>query len=166
MRLREYIPTDAESLAAIYRDAARTLGRQGYTTGQTRIWARHPEDLDKFRIALSHGLTVCALVSDSPVAFGQMDSADHVAYLYCHSAHARRGYASAILARLEGYASSHRVTIVRVEASCVARPFFEHAGYRVVEEEHPVRHDMEFIRFKIEKKLTKQAPHGTAYRCP
>lgn len=152
MRLREYIPADAESLAEVYRDAARTLGRQGYTTEQTRIWAIHPEDLDEFRMALSHGFTVCALVSDSPVAFGQMNPANHVAYLYCHSAYARLGYASAILARLEEYAHSHQVTTVQVEASCVARPFFEHAGYRVVEEEHPVRHGMEFIRFKMVKK--------------
>ena len=42
MRLRDYIPADAESLIEIYRGAARALGRQGYTDEQTRVWAMHP----------------------------------------------------------------------------------------------------------------------------
>lgn len=154
MMLRDYLPTDAESLAAVYRDAARNLGRQGYTDAQTRVWALHPEDLEQFRAALSAGRTICAVVDGSPVAFGQLHPADHLAYLYCHSAHARRGYASTILANLEAHAVANRVSTLQVEASGVARPFFARLGYRVIEEERPVRHGLEFPRFKMKKELT------------
>lgn len=161
MTLRKYMPTDAEALVEVYRDAARNLGPQGYTPEQTRVWAMHPENLEEFRSTLSEGLTICAVVGDSPVAFGQINPPDHIAYLYCHSEHARSGYASAILAKLEEQASSNRVTPLRVEASCVARPFFEHHGYRVVEEELPVRHGVEFLRFKMERELANQALEDT-----
>lgn len=156
MTLRDYLPTDAESLVAVYRDAARNLGRQRYTDAQTSVWALHPEDLEQFRVTLSEGQTICAVVDGSPVAFGQRNPADHLAYLYCHSAHARRGHASAILLRLESYALADRVSILQVEASWVARPFFERFGYRVIEEERPVRHGLELLRFKMKKELTNE----------
>lgn len=156
MTLRNYLPTDAESLAAVYRDAARNLGRQRYTDAQTSVWALHPEDLEQFRVALSAGQTICAVVGGSPVAFGQLHPADHIAYLYCHSAHARRGYASAILAALEARAAADRIPLLQVEASGVARPFFERFGYQVIEEERPVRHGLEFLRFKMKKELTNE----------
>ena len=156
MTLRDYLPTDAESLAEVYRDAARNLGRQRYTDAQTSVWALHPEDLEQFRVTLSAGQTICAVVDGSLVAFGQRNPADHLAYLYCHSAHARRGYASAILAKLEEHAAANRVSTIHVEASCVARPFSERFGYLVVEEERPIRQGLEFLRFKMKKELPNE----------
>lgn len=163
MTLRNYIPADAEALAEVYRNAASKLGTQGYTFEQTRVWAMHPEDLEEFRATLSEGLTICAVVDDSPVAFGQIYPPDHIAYLYCHSAHARRGYATAILAKLEEQAAG-RVSVLRVEASCVATPFFEKAGYHVVEEERPIRHDVEFLRYKMAKEVANHTLHLTENR--
>ena len=161
MKLREYTPADAEALAEVYRNAARNLGRQGYTEEQTRVWAMHPKDIDEFRVTLSEGLTLCAVVDDTLVAFGQLNPTDHVAYLYCGSAHARRGYASAILGVLEEQARAEGVSTLRVDSSCVARPFFEHCGFHVIDEERPVRHGVEFLRFKMEKELASKALNGT-----
>jgi len=138
LRLRDYTRRDAEDLAEVYRDAARNLGRIAYTEEQTRVWALHPEDLEQFRATLALGWTLCAVEADRPVAFGQLHPADHIAYLYCRSEYARRGYGSTILARLEAHARASGVTRLRVEASCVARPFFERFGYLVVEEERPI----------------------------
>jgi len=153
---RCYMPTDAESLAEVYRDAARNLGRQAYTDAQTSVWALHPEDMEPFRATLSAGQTICGVDDGSPVAFGQLNPMGHIAYLYCHSAHARRGHASAILARLEEHAAANWVSTIHVEASGVARPFFERFGYRVLEEERPVRQGLEFPRFKMKKELTNE----------
>jgi putative acetyltransferase len=161
MTLRNYTPAYAERLVEVYRDAARVLGRQAYTDKQTRVWAMHPEDLERFRAALADGFTVCAVVDDSPVAFGQLNPVDHLAYLYCHSAHARRGLASAILARLEEYAKLNLAPMIRLEASCVASPFFERFGYRTVAEEHSIRHGAEFLRFQMVKELANHQVDGT-----
>jgi putative acetyltransferase len=156
MTLRNYLQADAEALAEIYRDAALNLGRKGYTEEQVAVWARHPEDLEQFRAMLSEGLTLCAEADGAPVAFGQLHPPDHIAYLYCHSAHARHGHAARILARLEDHAASQGVVTLRVEASRVARPFFQRAGYRVIAEERPVRHGVEFVRFVMEKELAER----------
>jgi len=151
MILREYRPADADALAEVYRDAVLVLGPHAYTEDQIRVWAMHPEDTEEFRHSLSAGVTLCALVDDEPVAFGQLNPVNHLAYLYCASNHARRGFASRILRKLEAHARAEGVATLELEASCVARPFFEHHGYRVVEDERVIRHGVEFLRFKMRK---------------
>lgn len=155
MKIRRYRPDDAEALAHLYRDAVQHRGPSAYTPEQVRAWARYPEDLGAFRAALAQGLTLCAMQDDAPVTFGQLYPVNHIAYLYCVSAHARRGYASAILSRLEDQARLSGVSTLHVEASAVARPFFARFGYRVIEEERPWRHGVEILRFKMKKELTQ-----------
>jgi len=154
MHIRRYTLSDAEALAALYRDAARTLGRQAYSEAQTRVWARYPEDIEAFRATLAAGVTLCAVDGDVIAAFGQLNPMDHVAFLYCAPAHARKGYASALLERLESHARQSGAGVLQVEASRVARPLFERQGFVVVEEERPVRYGIEFVRFKMEKRLS------------
>lgn len=153
MRIRNYTPADTDALARVYRDAALVLGRQAYSDEQTRVWAMLTEDSERFRSDLSDGFTLCVVVRGAPVAFGQLNPVDHIAYLYCHSEHARQGYASAILARLEEFARGERVTTIRVEASCVSLPFFKYFGYLVTEKERVIRHGVEFLRYKMKKRL-------------
>ncbi|HRQ05883.1 MAG TPA: acetyltransferase [Nitrosomonas halophila] len=160
-RFRNYITADAEALVAVYRAAARVLGRQGYTEEQTNAWAMYPEDPAAFRRMLAKGVTICAVIDSVPVAFGQLYPVDHIAYMYCHPDHARCGLGSAILSMLEAHAQSKGVTTLRVEASAVARPFFERFGFCVLEVERPVRHGVAFMRFKMEKELANQQLGGT-----
>jgi putative acetyltransferase len=151
--LRVCGPADAAALAATYRDAVLKLGPQAYSEEQVRVWARYPEDIATFRRALAAGLTLCIEVDGTAVAFGQLDTNDHIALLYCRASHARKGYASAILRGLERHAAQSGVAALQVEASAVARPFFERYGYRLLEEEYPVRHGVSFLRYKMVKML-------------
>jgi putative acetyltransferase len=152
--LRAYKPDDSEALAKVYREAARVLGRPAYSEKATRVWALYPEDMEGFRATLAEGLTLCA-VSDGfpPIAFGQLNPDDHIVFLYCHPAHARRGHGSAILGESEAHARSRKVATIRVEASGDAQPLFERFGYQIIKEEKSTRHDLQFVRYKMSKQL-------------
>lgn len=160
--MRAYRPADAEELAEVYRDAVRSLGPTAYGERQVRAWARHPDDLEAFRAALAEGVTLIIVRDDRPVAFGQLHPVDHVAYLYCAPAHARRGYAVALLSRLEALARAAGVAVLRVEASLVARGFFERMGFVVTSEERVVRHGVAVPRARMRKRL--QEPGGPSAR--
>lgn len=153
MQIRTYRENDCDRLIEIYRAAALQLGRQAYTDEQVRAWAAYPEDSQEFRRTLLQGLTLCAMENDTPVAFGQLNPADHIAFLYCHPRFARRGFASALLQKLEAEARRQQVPRIRTEASAVSRPLFEKSGFRVTAEERPVRHGIEFLRYRMEKTL-------------
>ena len=153
MRLRPYHHSDAEPLAHLFRDSVRGLGLQAYDLQQVEAWARYPDDIEEFRRRLARGVTLIAEEAGAPAAFGQLDPADRVAFLYCAPAFARRGFASRIYDALEAMARSAGQSRLGTEASRLARPFFERKGFTVVAIQHPVRHGVVFERFKMEISL-------------
>lgn len=124
--MRAYEPDDSEALAKVYRKAARVLGRQAYSEEATRVWALYPEDMEEFRATLAEGLTLCAVSDGVPIAFGQLYPDDHISFLYCHPAHARRGYATAILGELEAHAKSKEVPTIRIDSCAYLAHTSEH----------------------------------------
>lgn len=151
MIIRAFTPNDAEALAGIYRDAVRGIGPRAYTPQQIAAWALYPDNMEEFRERMSRGLTLIAEVDARPVAFGQLEPDDHLAFLYCATTHARRGIASAIHQRLETLAATRGVRELHTEASRISRPLFEKHGYVVTEVEHVVRFGVEFERFRMRK---------------
>jgi Sortase and related acyltransferases len=151
MIIREFLASDAEGLAAVYRDAVRGIGPQAYTAEQVAAWALYPDDMDEFRVRMSRGLTLVAEVEGRVVAFGQLEPEDHLAFLYCSTDYARRGIGAEIYARLG--ARERGVAAIHTEASRISRPFFAKHGYELIEVEHVVRFGVEFERFRMRKVL-------------
>jgi len=156
MKLRPYDKSDAEDLAHVYRDAANFIGRQAYNADQVRVWSLYPDDIEEFRDRLARGLTLVAEADNVVVAFGQLDPGDHVAFIYCASANARRGIASAIYDRLEAHAIAKGILTLTTDASRISRPFFEKKGFTVTAIEHSLRLGVLFERFRMSKPLSDQ----------
>jgi putative acetyltransferase len=154
--IRPFVPRDAAELADVLRDSIRGLGAVAYTPGQIEAWARYPEDLEEFRVKLSGGITVVAEQDGCVVAFGQLNPADHVEFLYCRTSHARRGIASRIHHDLEAVARATGAVFLRTEASRVSRPFFEALGYRLEQVEQVERCGEILERFRMSKELGRE----------
>jgi putative acetyltransferase len=151
--LRPYMNDDYAAVAEVYRDAVETLTRSAYNDEQVRMWASYPGSGDDFRQRLARGGVVVAELAGAVAAFGQLEPEDHVAFLYCKGAFARRGLASAIYAELEERALAEGAGELRTEASRVSRGFFARQGFAVVEVEHVDRAGVTFARFKMRKQL-------------
>ena len=151
MLFRVYQPSDAETIAAIYRDAVIGVGSSAYNAKQIEIWSSYPEDIEEFRGLLSEGLTVVGLHDSQLVAFGQLNPSNHIAFIYTASQFARCGYATEIYQQLEAKAIQEKVKRLHTEASRISKHFFLKMGFRVIETEIVLRQDVEFERFKMEK---------------
>jgi putative acetyltransferase len=95
-RLRPYIDSDYAAVAEVYRDSVETLTRSAYGEEQVRMWASYPASGEDFRERLARGGVILAEAAREVAAFGQLEPLDHVAFLYCKGAFARRGLASEI----------------------------------------------------------------------
>jgi putative acetyltransferase len=135
MMLREYLTSDAEALAAIYRDAVIGIGSSVYDAQQIAVWSSYPQDIEQFRKLLSLGLTLVGVEDSRLVAFGQLNPSDHIAFLYTASDFARHGYATEIYKRLEAYSIEQSIKHLHTEASRISKHFFVKMGFRVVETE-------------------------------
>ena len=152
-RLRPYADDDYAAVANVYRDAVEALTRSAYNEQQVRMWASYPASGTDFEERLARGGVIVADAESVVVAFGQLEPSDHVAFLYCKGAFARRGLASAIYAKMEARAEAAGAKELRTEASRISRVFFERHGFAVTEVEQSVRLGVTFERFRMRKEL-------------
>ena len=129
--IRPYRDDDAEILAEVIGAAIAEIGPHAYSEEQVAAWsARHP-GASRYRERVADGdvIFVAADAEDRPVAYALMAPDGHLDHLYNHPDHTRRGLATQLLARAEIYAAAHGVERLYTEASDLARPAFERAGY-------------------------------------
>lgn len=151
--LRPYWPADIEILAKLYRDAVLGLGRGAYDAARLAVWASFADDLEMFREQIERGMTLVAELGEGVAAFGQLHPADHIALLYTHPAHARRGLARAVYARLEEQTKRQGTVQLTTDASRISKPFFERMGFAVITTEQAERGGLTFERFRMIKQL-------------
>ncbi len=158
---RAYLPgRDAASLAALFRAAVTTLAATHYDAAQRAVWASSADDLAAFDTRLARGTTLVAVHARASVAFGQLFPLDHVEMLYVAPAWARRGLASALLRRLEAVAREQGASVLRAEASALARPVFERAGFSLVLPQVVSRGGVSLQRFQMAKPLAAAERSG------
>ena len=135
MLIRRFRDEDASALLAITRRAIRSTGPAAYTAEQVRVWLETQDDPDVFATRAAQGavILIAAREDDTPLAFALCEPDGHVDMLYCDPAHARQGLASSLLAALQIWARQTELSHLYAEASELARPVFERAGYRVGE---------------------------------
>ncbi|NIE65108.1 GNAT family N-acetyltransferase [Burkholderia sp. Ax-1719] len=151
---RAYEPgRDAQPLAGLFRAAILTLAASHYDAAQREAWASGADDLDEFDARLARGVTIVACSGTEYAAFGQLFPGDHVEMLYVAPAWTRRGLASALIARLEAIAREAQAVTLDTDASALARPVFERAGFSLVAQESVRRGSVSLPRFHLCKPL-------------
>jgi putative acetyltransferase len=144
---------DATALAALFLASVTTLTAAHYDAAQRAAWASSADDVASFGARLARGTTLVALHAGERVAFGQLWPADHIEMLYVAPGWTRRGLATALLARLEILAREQGASVLRADASALARPVFERAGFSLVLEQTVWRGDVSLPRFQLCKPL-------------
>ncbi len=73
--------------------------------------------------------------------------------LYCHPDHTRKGLADRLLEQAETHARSEQIAMLFTEASELARPAFERAGYSVKERREFEIEGVAIHNYAMEKSL-------------
>ena len=151
--------SDAPALARLTLAAIESIGPRGYTAEQVAAWAARHTAPERFTERARAGARTCVAVddADTPVAYALLEPDGHLDMLYCDPAHSRKGLADRLLAEAEEAARASGVTRPYSEASELARPAFERAGYalthrRDFEIEGP-NHTVPIHNYAMEKPL-------------
>lgn len=133
-RIRPFRGSDAPALAALTGAAINAIGARAYAPDQIAAWAaRHPGP-QRFIASAAKGDTILVAVdaADTPIAYALLEADGHCDMLYCHPDHAGRGLGAALLAAVEAAARQAGTARLFTEASELARPVFERAGYALL----------------------------------
>lgn len=132
--IRPYRDDDAETLSVIALAAISAIGTHAYSPEQVAAWAARHGGPDMYRDRVRGGaaIFVAADAGDVPVAYALLKPDGHLDRLYNHPEHTRRGLATQLLVHAEQHARAKGMTRLYTEASELARPAFERAGYEVL----------------------------------
>lgn len=152
---RRFRDADSAALHSLTVDAIRGIGPAGYTAEQIAVWAaRHDSPSRLTERASSGSLIFVAVTSDDvPAAFALLEPDGHLDQLYCSPSHSRQGLPDRLLALAEDEARRLKASRLYTEASQLARPSFERAGYQVT---HRREFDLDGViihNFAMEKPL-------------
>ncbi|MEP2736493.1 MAG: GNAT family N-acetyltransferase [Erythrobacter sp.] len=131
--MRLFRESDAPALARLTVAAIESIGAHGYSPEQVTAWAaRHPGP-ERFIGRAGRGSRICVAVDagDNPIAYALLEPDGHLDMLYCDPAHSRKGLADRLLKEAEEAAHAMELIRLYTEASELARPAFERAGYAV-----------------------------------
>ena len=147
MVIREYRPSDCESLAQLFYHTVHTVNAADYTPEQLDAWATGSVDLARWDRSFQAHYSLVALEGETIIGFGDIDPTGYLDRLFVHGEYQRQGVASALCDRLERAVPGPIVT----HASITARPFFEQRGYRVVRAQQVERRGVLLSNFVMER---------------
>jgi putative acetyltransferase len=127
--LRPFLPDDTAIAAAIFEASITDLTGDDYSEAQQEAWASTADDEVAFGKRLGSQLTLIATLDGAPVGFASLKGADHIDLLYVHPDATLRGVASLLIDALEKLAGARGATLLKVDASDTAEPFFKQRGY-------------------------------------
>ncbi|MGB3712013.1 MAG: GNAT family N-acetyltransferase [Erythrobacter sp.] len=136
--IRQFRDEDASALVALTQSAIRVIGARAYSPDQVEAWAAKHDDPARFRARAANGATILVAndEADRPIGYALLEAAGdgrgHLDMLYGHPDHTRKGLAGALLAEAEREARARGMRAVFTEASELARPAFERAGYALL----------------------------------
>lgn len=148
MQLRGYKSADCEQLAKLFYQTVHSVNAKDYTEEQLNVWATGKVDLQEWDISFLKHKTIVAVENEKIVGFGDMDNSGYFDRLFVHKDYQGKGIASAICDKLERSINGKRIT---THASITAKPFFQHRGYCIVQEQEVIRHGISLTNYIMKK---------------
>jgi putative acetyltransferase len=151
VRTRPYVDDDLAALVAVFTASVHELAASDYTPQQLDAWAPPSPELVAWRNRLRSLQTLVATHGATLAGFISYSANGHIDLLYTAPAYARRGVASLLYRSAEEALTSAGTVELFTEASSVARPFFEHFGFAITEEQEVLVRGRSLRRYAMRK---------------
>ena len=152
--IRPYGQADAAATLAIFLAAVIETAAADYSPEQILAWARpDAREVSTWHAAMQKRNSFVATVQGSPVGFSDVNELGYIDMLFVAPRHQRQGVAGQLMSHVESHARRAHTAELTADVSITARPFFEHCGFIVEAEQHPVLGGVQMINFSMKKAL-------------
>lgn len=145
---------DISELEELFRNTVMTVNRRDYTAEEVADWASCCESDECWEELLATLHFIIATDADGRiVGFTSIRDDGYLHSMFVHKDCQRQGIATALLRRIEDYASEHGISEITSEVSITARKFFELQGYVVECEQRVQANKLIMTNYKMRKTL-------------
>jgi putative acetyltransferase len=149
--VRPYQASDLDGVIDVFLRAVRDIASADYTPKQIDAWAQ--VNRDEWAIARMNRPTWVAMAGDQIAGFIDLQVNGLIDMLFVSPDHARRGVATAMLARVEAEAGEAGVPVLHTYASITAHSFFEKCGFTMLLARNVTVRGERFVQCVMEKLL-------------
>lgn len=153
MKTRLYMPSDLETVMNLFYENVHEVCLDDYTQEQLDAWAPSDPDIVRWASSLNKNHTLVVEENGEIIGFGNIGETGYLDRLYVDKKYLRKGVASMIVDQLEKYAKAKGIVFINTAASITSKPFFEHKGYVVLQEQSVERRGVRILRYLMEKKI-------------
>jgi len=151
INIEKYSEQKYIEVADLFHSAVHNIDSSVYNCQQKEAWASTPPDYDFWFIRLNEKKPFLAMVGNRVAGFMELESDGHIDCAYTHPVFQREGVAGKLLDHLVAEAIQNNIARLYVEASLIARPFFESRGFSFVKENEIARKGVRLVNFTMVK---------------
>ena len=149
----DYNPAMASTLTDLYFRSVRAIDPSIYSQEEKEAWAAEPIDYRDWALRFEKNPPYVAALNGLPVGFITLEKDGHIDLAYVDPEFQRKGLMQYLYDFLEKEAHKRQLRRLFVEASKVARPFFEKQGFHVESENQINRNGIILINYSMGKWL-------------
>lgn len=153
MKVREYQPTDAPQLWALFFNTVRKVNVRHYSQAQVEAWAPSEFSMEVWCTKLEKMKPFVAELDGVVVGYTDLQESGLIDHFFCHHDYQGMGIGRKLMCHVLSLAAQRRLEYVFSEVSITARPFYERFGFTVVKEQTIEVRGQTLNNFVMEKRL-------------
>ena len=149
MEIVEYTSERSNEIANLFTKAVHEIDDAIYNKAQKNAWAPQPIDYNKWEKRLARTKPFILLINNQVAGFMELEVDGHIDCAYVHPNYQRQGVASSLLKHVIELAEKTDLKELTVEASIVAKPFFEAFGFVMKNQNKVIRNGVVLINYSM-----------------
>lgn len=151
VRIRNYQPNDNKALWEIYFHTVRNINVRDYSQEQVEAWAPSDFDSELWQKCLHRIQPFVAELDGRIVGYTDLQPNGLIDHFFCHHEYQGKGVGRALMGHVFQIGSVRGVSRYFSEVSITARPFYEHLGFTVVNEQEVEMRGVKLTNYVMEK---------------
>ena len=151
VRIRNYQTSDSKALWEIYFYTVRNINVRDYSQEQVEAWAPSDFDSELWQKCMHRIQPFVAELDGRVVGYTDLQPSGLIDHFFCHHEYQGKGIGSALMEHVFEIGRIRGVSRYFSEVSITARPFYEHLGFTVVNEQEVEIRGVELTNYVMEK---------------
>ncbi|MEZ8578430.1 GNAT family N-acetyltransferase [Vibrio splendidus] len=151
VRIRNYQASDAKALWEIYFHTVRNINVRDYSQEQVKAWAPSDFDSELWQKCLHRIQPFVAELDGCVVGYTDLQPNGLIDHFFCHHEYQGKGVGRALMEHVFQIGSVRGVSRYFSEVSITARPFYDHLGFTVVNEQEVEMRGVKLTNYVMEK---------------
>ncbi|AXX92254.1 hypothetical protein CPU12_01490 [Malaciobacter molluscorum LMG 25693] len=152
MQIIKYDKKYKKEIPELFTNTIHKTCNKDYTKQQLNAWANLHIDYKSWEERLNKTKPYLAILDEKLVGFAEFYE-DYIDCFYVHYEYQGFGVGKMLLNHIFKIAKEKEQTLLRVDASITAKPFFEKSGFIEVKKNKVIRNNIELINFSMQKVL-------------